>query len=458
MAGELLPHVPLESLRGLPVPIKELLAGGVAGATAKSAIAPLERCKILFQTGKLRNASLGPTLSHIYRTEGLPGLFRGNGASVLRIVPYAAVHYWAYEHYRRLLVSAGALGAQEHRGPPLLDLLAGAAAGGSAVLLTYPLDLVRTRLAYSTEAGAAGFTVATAAPAGTAALPMPAPAPAPAAALAAASGRPPGPPSLPHYAARFGHLALASSRGCTSGACGCGGGGLAAATAGLQLMARSAAVAATRGSTAGCGARLQGRGPPGSRALHLLRLPTHAPQHTIRGVLASTFQQEGLRGLFHGFGASMYGILPYAGLKFYTYQHLKQWYHHSNPHALSRTGVDGRPRLPVPVMLAFGGVAGLVAQTATYPFDVVRRQMQVEGLKLQEAAAGSPARQLAAGGTQQLSLRSTPQALVLLARQHGWRCLYAGLHINYIKVVPATALGFTVYDYMKSALALPTNL
>ena len=36
--------------------------------------------------------------------------------------------------------------------PPVLDLVAGSAAGGSAVLLTYPLDLVRTRLAYDTEA------------------------------------------------------------------------------------------------------------------------------------------------------------------------------------------------------------------------------------------------------------------------------------------------------------------
>lgn len=58
---------------------------------------------------------------------------------------------------------------------------------------------------------------------------------------------------------------------------------------------------------------------------------------------------------------------------------------------------------------------------------------QVEGLKLREAAASSPARQLSAGATHQLSLRSTPQALALLVRQHGWRCLYAGLHINYIK-------------------------
>ena len=34
-------------------------------------------------------------------------------------------------------------------------------------------------------------------------------------------------------------------------------------------------------------------------------------------------------------------------------------------------------KLPVPLMLAFGATAGLIAQTVTYPLDVVRRQMQV---------------------------------------------------------------------------------
>lgn len=67
---------------------------------------------VLLQTGKLQGAALGPTLRSIYSSEGLPGLFRGNGASVLRIVPYAAVHFWCYEHYRRLLVAAEVLGAQ----------------------------------------------------------------------------------------------------------------------------------------------------------------------------------------------------------------------------------------------------------------------------------------------------------------------------------------------------------
>lgn len=71
-------------------------------------------------------------------------IFRGNGASVARIVPYAALHYMAYEQYRRWIIQSF---PNIGRGP-VLDLVAGSFAGGTAVLFTYPLDLVRTKLAY----------------------------------------------------------------------------------------------------------------------------------------------------------------------------------------------------------------------------------------------------------------------------------------------------------------------
>lgn len=71
-------------------------------------------------------------------------VFRGNGASVARIVPYAALHYMAYEQYRRWIV----LTMPDIGRGPVLDLVAGSIAGGTAVLVTYPLDLVRTKLAY----------------------------------------------------------------------------------------------------------------------------------------------------------------------------------------------------------------------------------------------------------------------------------------------------------------------
>ena len=88
------------------------------------------------------------------RVSSFFGIFhhRGNGASVLRVVPYAAFHFTAYEKFRGLMAAQlYSPDALHHHIPPWMDLLAGSAAGGTAVLLTYPLDLVRTRLAYGSE-------------------------------------------------------------------------------------------------------------------------------------------------------------------------------------------------------------------------------------------------------------------------------------------------------------------
>lgn len=50
----------------------------------------------------------------------------------------------AYEEYRRWII----LSFPDVSRGPVLDLIAGSFAGGTAVLFTYPLDLVRTKLAY----------------------------------------------------------------------------------------------------------------------------------------------------------------------------------------------------------------------------------------------------------------------------------------------------------------------
>lgn len=79
-------------------------------------------------------------------------------------------------------------------------------------------------------------------------------------------------------------------------------------------------------------------------------------------------------------------LFLYSGLKFYTYQSLKRHYHefyHTQP-----AGSDvSTARLPIPIMLAFGGISGLVGQTVAYPLDVVRRRMQV-GVKTVNWGAG----------------------------------------------------------------------
>ena len=149
---------------------------------------------------------------------------------------------------------------------------------------------------------------------------------------------------------------------------------------------------------------------------------------------------EGVSGLYRGITPTLLGIVPYAGLKFYVYQSLKvpasgilrcrcaaqpcaarpgklgmpgKWLPGSacaSDMLAAGTAVDcmawlkiaplwlglgrctcsaaaqvwyGSPlssdRPPVPVTLALGAISGLIAQSVTYPLDIVRRQMQAGG-------------------------------------------------------------------------------
>ncbi|KAK7311968.1 hypothetical protein RJT34_10475 [Clitoria ternatea] len=131
---------------GVPVYVKELIAGGFAGALSKTSVAPLERVKILWQTRTEGFQSIGvyQSLNKLIKREGFQGLYKGNAASVIRIVPYAALHFMTYERYKSWILSdCPMLGTG-----PFIDLLAGSAAGGTSVICTYPLDLARTKLAY----------------------------------------------------------------------------------------------------------------------------------------------------------------------------------------------------------------------------------------------------------------------------------------------------------------------
>jgi solute carrier family 25 protein 16 len=128
----------------MPDYAREMLAGGVAGVVAKTAVAPLGRVKLLRRIGGAPGAEAEGavrTLIGIYRREGFVGLYRGNGANALRVFPSKALHFAAYERYRGWLGGGAAVPSS------LVDLLAGSAAGGTALLATYPLDLARARLA-----------------------------------------------------------------------------------------------------------------------------------------------------------------------------------------------------------------------------------------------------------------------------------------------------------------------
>lgn len=135
---------------------KSLIAGGVAGGVSRSAVAPLERLKILLQVQTAQNAKYTGMLQGlraIWRSEGLRGFFKGNGTNCARIVPNSAVKFFAYEEASNgiLWLVRQQTGHEDAELTPLLRLGAGATAGIVAMSATYPLDMVRGRLTVQTE-------------------------------------------------------------------------------------------------------------------------------------------------------------------------------------------------------------------------------------------------------------------------------------------------------------------
>jgi len=129
---------------GLPPFVIHFASGGIAGTAAKSAVAPMDRVKILFQTNSPHYAYTGlfKTMVQISKREGIIKLWKGNSATIARVVPYAAIQFMAYEKFKKLVNGDNPKEAQ-----PFRHLIAGSLAGMTSVIFTYPLDLIRARLA-----------------------------------------------------------------------------------------------------------------------------------------------------------------------------------------------------------------------------------------------------------------------------------------------------------------------
>ncbi len=125
-----------------------LMCGAVSGATAKTIIAPADRVKIMFQTSPGMKFSYSKALSlasSIWNSTGFWSLWRGNAATLVRIFPYSGINYLMFARIHDSMHESGCLSSEV-----LTRFMAGAGAGLCASATTYPLELLRARMAVDT--------------------------------------------------------------------------------------------------------------------------------------------------------------------------------------------------------------------------------------------------------------------------------------------------------------------
>ncbi|XP_047500935.1 graves disease carrier protein-like isoform X1 [Penaeus chinensis] len=304
--------------------LKSLLAGGVAGMCAKTTVAPLDRIKILLQAHNkhYKHHGVFSGLRNIVAQENFLALYKGNGAQMVRIFPYASTQFTSFEVYKKLLNNVW--GDRRYLSK-LTSAVAGSLAGVTAVFLTYPLDTIRARLAFQVSG-----------------------------------------------------------------------------------------------------------------------------EHRYTGIVnaaVTIFQTEGgARALYRGFTATVCGMIPYAGLSFYCFEQMKYFCMKYLPEYTCSTCEKntGGLVLSIPAKLLSGGLAGAVAQSFSYPFDVTRRRMQLAWMTEETRKFGD------------MGMAAT---LRLIYRENGvTRGLYRGMSINYMRAIPMVAVSFSTYEITKQVLGLDTGL
>ncbi|GFP96873.1 probable mitochondrial adenine nucleotide transporter btl3 [Phtheirospermum japonicum] len=158
----------------------------------------------------------------------------------------------------------------------------------------------------------------------------------------------------------------------------------------------------------------------------------------IIGAFRHVIQTEGVFSLYKGLLPSLLSMAPSGAVFYGVYDTLKSAYLHS-PEGRRRIQNMKQQELnafeqlelgPVRTLL-HGAIAGACAEAATYPFEVLRRQLQLQG---------------------RATRLSTLATFVKIVERGGVPALYAGLIPSLLQVLPSASISFFVYEFMKIVL------
>lgn len=143
------------------------------------------------------------------------------------------------------------------------------------------------------------------------------------------------------------------------------------------------------------------------------------------------YQQGGVLGFYKGITATWPGIMLYLGCNFAIFNHVRTWFEPLNVDSHLKNAISG-------------ATAGGLALMMTYPTDVHRHLMQMQGETV--------------GGVKVPRYGSLWECIRTIQAKDGFRGHYKGLSWALLKIVPSAATSYTVYEWMVKTLGVDRSL
>jgi solute carrier family 25 (adenine nucleotide translocator) protein 4/5/6/31 len=145
--------------------LQDFAAGGISGAVAKTATAPIERVKLIIQTqdanpliksGKVaRYTGIVNCFQRVASEQGISAFWRGNFTNVIRYFPTQAFNFAFKDTIKALFPKYSS--KTDFGMFFLVNMASGGLAGAGSLCIVYPLDYARTRLASDVGGGQKTF-------------------------------------------------------------------------------------------------------------------------------------------------------------------------------------------------------------------------------------------------------------------------------------------------------------
>lgn len=145
--------------------LADFAAGGIAGAVAKTATAPIERVKLIIQTqdsnplirsGQVqRYTGIADCFARISKEQGIGAFWRGNFTNVIRYFPTQAFNFAFKDTIKAMFPKYSS--KTDFWMFFLVNMASGGLAGAGSLCIVYPLDYARTRLASDVGSGQRSF-------------------------------------------------------------------------------------------------------------------------------------------------------------------------------------------------------------------------------------------------------------------------------------------------------------